>query len=1070
VTIQDGAKFTVSPDSMPSIDSCEEHLATARFNFARSNVHIRRAIAVFSLLTGICAFSQNSVFITPPQYVTAVGPTAVATGDFNADGKLDLAVVNACPVAGCSGSQNGVVSILLGNGDGTFKPHVDYSVGFDPSSLAVADINGDGQLDLVVTNQGSDTVSVLLGNGDGTFQSNVDYGAGGAPTSVAVADFNGDGKPDLAVVNSTGNSVSIFLNNGSGTFPVRQDFATGYFPISATTGDFNKDGKIDLAVATDCGNVSGCDVNIDGSVSVLLGNGDGTFQAHVDYAVGIQPVWIAAADLNGDSNLDLAVANEGGSPGGLALGGNVTILWGNGNGTFTAQNFTAGNSPDWIGVGDFNGDGQPDFAAVNATDATISIFLNQGQNSFSQPRLSYGTGYFIFTAAIGDFNGDQKIDLAVTCESANGTEGVCILLGNGSGGFQQATLTYPTGNYPSSAAVADVNADTKNDVVVTNFNDDNVSVFLGNGDGTLQPAVSYNTGTGPTSVAVADLNHDGNPDLVVANQTGNTVSALLNNGNGTFQSHVDYPTANGPTSVAIGDLNGDGNPDLAVACKNSNSVSILLGNGDGTFRAHSDFAVGVQPEGIAIGDFNGDGKPDVAVLNTGDATLTILLNSGNGTFSSFAPISLQRQSKNSSYVAIAVADLNGDGRLDVAVTGFDGALAILLGNGDGTFQTPSYYGEVNGSSIVIADFNGDGFPDVATGGAAGAELFLGNGDGTFQASPLAYVTGILFGGTVAGGDLNGDSNPDLVVLNGGSQGGSGTLTILLNSGVENPSFSLAASPGSQTVTAGKSINVAITVKAQNGFNNAVSLACGGLPSGVTCSFTPGSITPAAAGATATLTVNTSPSTAAGTYPLPVTGTSGDRQFTVTPSLVVSPAPPDFSISMPSSPTPNSVMPGESTTAVLSLASSGGFSATVNLACSVSPAVALGPTCSLSPQQMQLTSSSSPTSTLTTNTTGPSAFLGGPTPTRDMLVAVAAFVPLLGMAWAGLGKKVQVKGRNGLLVLLMCWLLAGGTVLQVSCGGTKNPSGNSGTPAGTYTVAVTASSSTEHTASLTLTVQ
>lgn len=276
---------------------------------------------------------------------------AVATGDFNGDGKLDLVVLTGCGTGPC-------VSILLGNGDGTFQAHIDYPAGTGdlPTSLAVADLNGDGKLDLAVTNQSSDAVSVLLGNGDGTFQPYAAYGAGGSPMSVA--DFNGDGKLDLAVVNSSG--VSIFLNKGDGTFPSTQDFSTAPGPTSVTTGDFNGDGKLDLAVTAVCASASNCTGA--GVVCILLGNGADTFQACVDYPVGIDPVWITAEDLNGDGNLDLAVANEGTGGDGVPSGSSVMILWGNGDGTFAGQTFTAGNGPDWVGVGDFNGDGRLDFA------------------------------------------------------------------------------------------------------------------------------------------------------------------------------------------------------------------------------------------------------------------------------------------------------------------------------------------------------------------------------------------------------------------------------------------------------------------------------------------------------------------------------------------------------------------------------------------------------------------------------------------------------------------------------------------------------------------------------------
>jgi len=1075
-----------------------------------------RLVAGFCLLAGIQALAQTGQFVVPPQYAVAGAPYAVAVGDFNGDGKLDLAVGNGCTSV-C------YVSILLGNGDGTFQTHVDYPVGttsstglpLTPLYVGVGDFNGDGKLDLVVVNNASDTVSVLFGNGDGTFQNHVDYPTGSSPSSVVVGDFNGDGKPDLAVAVSGG--VSIYLNSGTGTFPTRKDFDLGSGFVYLAVGDLNKDGKLDLA-AIDC--PQSCQsYNSPGSVAILLGNGDGTFQAPVNYAVGVSPDSIAVADLNGDGALDLAVANSPAQAGynHWPVAGSVSMLFGNGDGTFQPQQvYPTGLAPTSVVVGDFNGDGQLDFAVTNEMDGTVGVYLNQGHGTFSQPTVFYGTGGNGVAAAAGDFNGDQKLDLALAVPP-----GVSVLLGKGDGSFAPTSLSYPTGSNPSAVAMADLNVDGKNDVVVTNSGDNNVSVFMGNGDGTLQPRVNYTTGNGPSSVAIADLNGDGKPDLVVANQTDNTVSVLLNNGNGTFQGHVDYPTAVGPVSVAIGDFNGDGKLDLAIACLGSSpagsSVSILLGNGDGTFQGHTDYDTGngenALGASIALGDFNGDGKLDFAVVETINndppfSQVDVFLNNGDGSFKStvillfctLVPGQPPYPCESQVFVSIAAADFNGDGKLDLAVSGLSSApFEVLLGGGDGTFQqvfVPSLFNVgAAGGYIAVGDFNGDGIPDVALGQGQYALLLLGNGDDTFRSGSANYTGDSQIASQVTAGDLNGDGKPDLAVANGVSTYGNGygvsnTLTILLNTGKVASSFKLALSPASQTVDAGNSANFAITATTANGFTGVVTISCPQniptlppLPPGATCIANPASIIPTASGASAIVTVTTSAATDVGTYPLGITGTLGppqpfnetSEQFTVYPSLRVNPAAPDFSISAPSSTTPNPVTPGQSAKATVTVGSTGGFAGAVAFSCKVSPAPALAPVCSLNPAQGQVTNGGQVTSTLTVNTTAPTSFLTRPSLGHAAPPIYAIVFPIFGLALVGAGFTSGGRRRKRLLGLVIGSVLFGGLVFQAACAGVSSSTpvtpSTPGTPAGNYTVSVTASSgSTQHTTSLMLTVQ
>jgi uncharacterized protein (UPF0548 family) len=332
-----------------------------------------------------CAILLSSLFPSEPalargcptpsfgpahMFSVGVNPISVAVGDFNGDGKLDLAVANSGDNPADVSPTRGSLSVLLGNGDGTFQTAVTYSfAGTNLTAIVVGDFNGDGKLDLAVGNEGPPYsgyldagVSVLLGNGDGTFQQAVNSSAPGAGGyQYVVGDFNGDGKLDLAMPNGgtaqagyTDNGVSVLLGNGDGTFQTAVNYTVGAAPSSLVVGDFNGDGKPDLAVTKE----GTAPDYPDGGVSVLLGNGDGTFQPAVNYAAGSRPISLAVGDFNRDGKPDLAVGDFGFYSNNWTDAG-VSVLLGNGDGTFqTATNLydSLGAYP-FLAVGDFNGEG-----------------------------------------------------------------------------------------------------------------------------------------------------------------------------------------------------------------------------------------------------------------------------------------------------------------------------------------------------------------------------------------------------------------------------------------------------------------------------------------------------------------------------------------------------------------------------------------------------------------------------------------------------------------------------------------------------------------------------------------
>ncbi|HEY1615173.1 MAG TPA: VCBS repeat-containing protein [Rhizomicrobium sp.] len=332
-------------------------------------------------------------------YPTGTDPQSTVVGDFNKDGKLDFAQVNY------SNGGAGSVDVFLGNGDGTFQAKVAYPTGRGPDALAVGDVNGDGKLDLVTGDDTGSGVSVLLGNGDGTFQTHVDYHAGSFPHWVALADVNGDKKPDIMVANEGDNMVGVLLNNGDGTFGTVTTFPTGMEPYSLAVADFNHDGKPDLVVTG----------YYDSIVSILMGNGDGTFASHIDYPTGSSPAVVVTGDFNSDGKVDLATANYN-----SGQTGSVSVLLGNGDGTFQPKaDYEAGLGPDGLAVAKINGDKFVDLVVANLIGDTMSILPGNGDGTFGA-HADFTTGHFPLGVAVGKFrrSGKMKQDIIITNDLA----------------------------------------------------------------------------------------------------------------------------------------------------------------------------------------------------------------------------------------------------------------------------------------------------------------------------------------------------------------------------------------------------------------------------------------------------------------------------------------------------------------------------------------------------------------------------------------------------------------------------------------------------------------------------
>jgi hypothetical protein len=976
------------------------------------------------------------LFLEAPQYPTGIAPQSVAVGDFNGDNKADLAVVNFCTDDACGQSS---VSVLLGNGDGTFQKHVDYPTGTGSVSIVVADLNHDGRPDLAVTNICSDpscvasSVSILLGKGDGTFQAHVDYATGPGALGAAVGDLNGDGKADLVTADYF-DAVSVLLGKGDGTFQTHVDNFLSCLPDSnlcapetVAIADFNGDHKLDLAAADYFGM----------RVSIFLGNGDGTFQPQSDQLKFLlsNPSMIAAADLNGDGNIDLVVNDQSNN-----IADAIAVLPGKGDGTFTQKLgyrtgvIGGGDTPCSIAIADFNGDQKLDIANCNDGGNSVTVVLGNGDETFSYTR-AWGTGDAPRGIAVGDFNGDGKEDIAATNQLDNT---VSVLLGNGDGTFySRPDADWFAGVIP---AVADFNGDGKVDLLTSGGVYNTLSLMLGKGDGTFEPRVDFEPGTGPG--VTGDFNHDGKPDFAVvvpcdSSCISSFVRVYIGNGDGTFKPHVDYAVPFTANFLAAADFNSDGQLDLAVTFSTippNHGLRILLGNGDGTFSNFGDLTLEAVGN-VVTADFNGDGKTDLATADEWNSSFNILLGNGDGTFQ--APVNYMVPP---GLAVLAVGDINGDNKPDL-IAGSDPALSVglvsvYLGNGDGTFKPPVEYDPGTPVlSLAVADFDGDHHVDLAVGGLNNpfVNILRGNGDGTFN-SPLAYTVGGAPGG-LAVADFNADGKPDLAAPNY-----SYTASVLLN--IANiPMFTLSA-----------------------GINGSGSVRID--PGGTLCSA---NCSKSFATGTAIILTATADSGSSfsgwsgggcsGTGTCSVTLTSDQ---TITATFLT----PEFSLSA-SDPAPNPISSGQSSMATINAAALGGFSGAVSLICSVQPSPAHAPQCSLNPNSI----TPGTPATLTIATTAPTAAQALPfaNPSRPFN---ALWLPIAGLALAGISFGSPRGKKTKLASFLLCSLLVAGLVFQAACGGGGGGNGGGGgTPPDSYTITITGKSgSLNHSTTVRLKVQ
>jgi uncharacterized repeat protein (TIGR03803 family) len=777
-------------------------------------------------------FQGPQTYPTGGDLVHGVKPLAVAVADINGDGKPDLVVAN-----GGSNYYDGNVNVLLNNGDGTLQaPETligsdPFGRPFEPESLAVADVSGDGKPDIVIGtalvtgyyfNPGK--ILLLQNDGSGSFPSAQQVAGLGGGGDVALADLNGDGKADIVVGN--GGDVTLALNNGDGTFTNDLALLPGVGGTVAFGADLTGSGKVDDLVVSSPGA---------NTVNVLLGvppvytidtnppvvqsfvgttttttdpNNPGallTNATSVTYSLTFSaPVaGVNAADFGMSSGFGTPTLQVTPIPGSSGTAYTITVNGITGNGEFSVYFNTLTAITDQAGfafsltaaatVPNFPS-GQtytidqvpPVLLAINLTTLASPGSLITSASSvsytltFSKPVTGVdGTDFTLtetgsvaatsiqaavdpsnpnnWSVTLSGITGDGKLGLQLV-----GHNHISDLAGNALSSAvtpvtlqSLPTLTLPAGGYVM--AVADIDGDGKDDLIIANFYTNKLSAMLGNGNGTFQNAQPFAVGVAPSNGVVADVNGDGKPDLLMVNPGTDTVSVMFNNGNGTFGSPQTYLTGTDPSvsaqAVAVADINGDGHPDLVVANSidlSGNSlysqpanVSVLLNNGNGTFQAALTLASGgpiVNASSVAVADVNGDGKPDIAVgtsshydnnsyqgyrnravvlLNDGSSHFTIEQNlaSPGGAFYNGGPLQ------------VAFADLSGSGKADLIIGNPTAARGVVLNNGNGTFTNTLPLPGVSGSALPFsADLTGNGKVDdlvVTNLGANTVNVFLG---------------------------------------------------------------------------------------------------------------------------------------------------------------------------------------------------------------------------------------------------------------------------------------------------------------------------------------------------------
>jgi hypothetical protein len=758
----------------------------------------KRDLVLGNILFG----NGDGTFTLGPVAPGANDPTGnFAVGDFNKDGKDDIAVY----------TPNGI-SIDLSNGDGTFTPFGPTYAGINGAfTLDVTDIDGDGNLDLVVgTGQsgiylpptnGQGIMMILMGNGDGTFRGAPDYphAAGGGPHGAfAAGDFNNDGNIDvLSIASQQGGGLLLLTGNGKGTL-TPQTSNTSVVPSFVAAADINGDGKLDAIAETTTTDNSG---NAALSLSVLKGNGDGTFSTPTSFPVATaaqSDSILALGDTRASGKLD-AVVNQG---------GNLYYLKGDGTFAAAAQIDSQTDFGSLV-LADVNGDGKADIVATAGTfsfgilsSGNLLVYLSHGDGTFAAPEIVAtltNAGDMIVT----DLNKDSKPDIAfLSSNSSTGAFSLNVLLGNGNGTFTSPVISALSGQFLTTLAAADVNGDGNLDMLIGGSL---ASIAFGNGDGTFAANYGISIGQSTTAVGFADLNNDGRPDLLLATN-GNLVTSLNEFGSAsttlaptttTLTLSPAAPTAGQSVtfSATVAPTTGSGSP--------TGTVTFL----DGT----TTLGTGTLASGTA--SFTGSlaaGAHAITASYGGDTTYAASVSTVDNLTIGSAPT-----------LAATTTQLTA-----LPTTASSGTTINFKASVTETSGTATPTGTVTFS---------DGTTSIGTGS-------LASGVATFSTATLSVGTHSITA-TYGGDTANAASSSSAVVV---------TITA-----APAGDFSIALNPSTGSVSPGSSATSTITITPSGGFSQAISLSCSGLPANSTCTFSPTSVTPnGTAPSTSTLTIAT----------------------------------------------------------------------------------------------------------------------------------------------------------------------------------------------------------------------